>query len=84
MESIHFHELGEMVTISSDDSMLSAYTPPTAPIDVLSREELDVFLEHFPTFTNMKPPTSHMNELIPILERIPVDVTAKFHGSCLT
>ena len=75
MENIHFHRLRETITISGDDSTPSVQTPPTALINVLSREELDVLLEHSPTFTNMEPPSSHMNELIPILERIPVDVT---------
>ena len=76
VENIHFHGPGETVTISGDDSTPSVQTPPTALINVLSREELDVLLEHSPTFTNMEPPSSHMNELIPILERIPVGVTA--------
>ena len=70
VESIPFHGLGEMVTISSDDSTPSAHIPPTALIDVLNREEMDVLLEHFPIFTNMEPPTSHMNELFPILEKV--------------
>ena len=48
VESIPFHGLGEMVTISSDDSTPSAHIPPTALIDVLNREEMDVLLEHFP------------------------------------
>ena len=65
-----------MITISGDDSTPSAHTPPTAPIDVPNWEELDIHLERFPTFTNMEPPISHMNELFPIMERVPVDVTA--------
>lgn len=63
-----------MTTISSDDSTPSAHTPPTAHVDVPSWEKLDVLLEQFPTFTNIEPPTSHMNELFLILERIPMDV----------
>ena len=70
VESIFFHRLGETITISSDDSMPSAHIPPTTLIDVPNREEMDVLLEHFPIFTNMEPPTSHMNELFPILERV--------------
>lgn len=75
MESIHFHELKETVTILGDDSTPSVQTPQVAFVDVFSREELDVLLERFPTFTNMDPPMYHMNELFPILERIIVDVT---------
>lgn len=69
-------QLREMVTISSDDSMPSAQTSSIAPIDVPNREESNVLLECFPTFTNMEPATFHMNKLFPMLERIPVDVTA--------
>lgn len=76
MENILFHRLREMVTISSDDSMPSTQTLSTAPIDVPNREESNVLLECFPTFTNMEPATFHMNKLFPMLERIPVDVTA--------
>ncbi|WJZ85640.1 hypothetical protein VitviT2T_005162 [Vitis vinifera] len=46
VESIPFHGLGEKVTISGDDFTASAHTLLTAPIDVPSREELDVLLEH--------------------------------------
>lgn len=76
MENIHFYGLREMVTILSDDSMLSAQTSSVAPIDVPNREELNILLECFPIFTNMESATSHMNELFPMLERIPMDVTA--------
>lgn len=76
MENIPFHGLREMVTLSSDDSMPSAQTSSTAPIDVPNREESNVLLECFPTFTNMEPATFHMNKLFPMLERIPMDVTA--------
>ena len=61
VESIPFHRLGEKVTISGDDFTASAHTLLTAPIDVPSREELDVLLERFPIFTNMEPITSHIN-----------------------
>lgn len=71
-----FHELGETITISGDDSTPSMQTLLTALVDVPSWEELDVFLEHFPIFTNMEPLTSHMNEFFLILEKILVDVTA--------
>lgn len=74
MESILFHGQGETMTISRDDSTLSAQPPPTSPIDVPNREKLDVLLEHFPTFTNMEPSAFHTNELFLVLERIPVDV----------
>lgn len=76
MENIPFHGLRETVTISSNDSMPSAQTSSTAPIDVPNREESNVLLECFPTSTNMGPTTFHMNKLFPMLERIPVDVTA--------
>ena len=46
-----------------------------ALIDVPCREELDVFLERFPIFTNMELPISHMNELFPIMKRVPMDMT---------
>lgn len=52
---------------------------PIAHADVPSREELEVFLERFCTFTNMEPPKSHMNELFPVLKRILVDVTVDPH-----
>lgn len=74
VESIAFHGLGKTITISSDDSTPSAQSSLVVPIDVLSREELNVMLERFPTFIEMKPPTFHMNELFSVLERIPVDV----------
>ncbi|KAJ9684960.1 hypothetical protein PVL29_017114 [Vitis rotundifolia] len=70
MESTPFHRLRETITISGDDSMLSVQTPSATPVDVPSREKLDILLERFPTFTNMEPPMYHMNELFPILERI--------------
>lgn len=72
--SILFHGLENMTTISSDDSTPSVQTPPTAHVDVPSWEKLDVLLEQFPTFTNIESPMSHMNELFPILERIPIDM----------
>lgn len=75
VESIAFHGLGKTITISSDDSTPSAQSSLVVPTDVLSREELNVMLECFPTFIEMKPPTFHMNELFSVLERIPVDVT---------
>ena len=59
MESIPFHGLGETITIYGDDSMPNAHTPSAAPVNVPNQEELDIILEHFPTFTNMEPPTSH-------------------------
>ena len=74
MENISFHGLGETITIFGDDSTPSAHTPLVAPTDVPRWEELDVFLECFPTYTNMEPPTSHINELFLIMERVPVDV----------
>lgn len=74
VESIAFHGLGKTITISSDDSTPSAQSSLVVPIDVLSREELNVMLERFPIFIEMKPPTFHMNELFSVLERIPVDV----------
>lgn len=76
VESIPFHGLRKMVTISGDDSTSNAQPPPTAHVDVSSREELDILLERFPTFIDIESPKSHMNELFPVLERIPVDVTA--------
>lgn len=76
MESIPFHGLGEIVNISGDDSMPSVHTPLVAPVNVLSQEELDVLLKHFPTFTNMEPPVSYMKELFPIMKWVLVDVTA--------
>ena len=75
VENIPFHGLKETVTISGDDSIPSVQTPPVALVDVPNREELDVLLERFPIFTNMEPPMYHMNELFPILERIPADMT---------
>ena len=74
MENIPFHGLGETVTIFGDDSTPSAHTPLVAPTDVSRWEEMDVFLEYFPTYTNIEPPTSHINELFLIMERVPVDV----------
>lgn len=74
MESIPFHMLGEKVTISGDDFTPCAHTMLIAPIDVPSREELNVLLERFPIFTNMEPIVSHINELFPIMRQIPVDV----------
>lgn len=76
VESILFHGLGKMITISGDDSTPSAQTLSAAHVDLLNQEELDFLLECFITFTNMKPLASHMNELFPMLERIPMDVTA--------
>uniref|UniRef100_F6HEK6 Uncharacterized protein n=1 Tax=Vitis vinifera TaxID=29760 RepID=F6HEK6_VITVI len=55
--------------------MPRAQTPPTAHANVHSREELDILLERFPTFINIEP-SSHMNKLFPMLERILVDVIA--------
>ena len=75
VENIPFHGLKEMVTVSGDDSIPSVQTTLVALVDVPNREELDVLLERFPIFTNMEPPMYHMNELFPILEMIPVDVT---------
>lgn len=75
MESIPFHGLEETITILEDGSMPSVQTLSATLVDVPSREELDVLLKRFPTFTNMEPLTSHMNELFPILKRIPMDVT---------
>lgn len=75
VENIPFHGLEEKVTILGDDSMPSEQTSSVAHIDVPSQEELDIFLEHFSIFTNMKPPTSHMNGIFLILGRILVDVT---------
>ena len=74
-ENIHFHGLGETVTIFGDDSTLSAHILPITPVDEPNWEALDVLLERFPTFTNMEPLASHMNKLFPIMERVPVDVT---------
>lgn len=76
MESIHFHELGKTITISGDDSTSNAHTPSAALVDVPSREELDVLLDHFSTFTNMEPPASHMNKIFPIMEQVLVDMIA--------
>ena len=72
---IPFHRLGETVTISGDDSTPNVHSLSVALIDVPSREELDVFLERFPTFTNMELPISHMNELFPIMKLVPMDMT---------
>ena len=44
-------------------------------VDVANWEELNVLLERFPTFVNMEPLTSHMNELFSVMERIPMDVS---------
>ena len=67
VENIHFLKLGGTVTILGDDSMLSVQTLLATFVDVSSREELDVLLECFTTFTNMEPLASHMNKLFPIL-----------------
>lgn len=75
VENIPFHGLEENVTILGDDSMPSEQTLSVAHINVHSQEELDIFLEHFSIFTNMEPPTSHMNGIFLILGRILVDVT---------
>ncbi|KAL6330640.1 hypothetical protein AAG906_003251 [Vitis piasezkii] len=72
---IPFHGLGETVTISGDDSTPNVHSLSTALIGMPSWEELDVFLERFPTFTNMELPISHMNELFPIMKRVPMDMT---------
>lgn len=53
VESILFHRLGEMVTITNNDSTPSTQHPPIAPTDVPSQEELDVLLERFPILSNM-------------------------------
>ncbi|KAJ9689144.1 hypothetical protein PVL29_014679 [Vitis rotundifolia] len=74
-KNIPFHKLGEIITISGDDSTPNAHFSLAAPINVPSREELDVFLQRFPIFTNIEPPISHMNELFPIMKQILVDVT---------
>ena len=79
VESILFHGQRETVTISGNDSLPNTQPFAIAHVDVPSREELEVFLERFCTFTNMEPPTSHMNELFPVLKRIPVDVTTDPH-----
>ncbi|KAL6321868.1 hypothetical protein AAG906_035572 [Vitis piasezkii] len=75
MENIPFHGLGKTVTIFGDDSTPNAHTPLVAPADMPCWKELDVILECFPTYTNMEPPISHINELFLIMERVPVDVT---------
>lgn len=77
MESITFHGLGKTITISIDDSTPNAQSSSVVLTDVLSREELNVLLERFPTFIEMEPPTFHMNELFSVLERIPVDLTTE-------
>lgn len=74
VKSILFHGLGETITISSDDFIPSTQPLPTSPTDVPSQEELDILLEHFPTFTEMKLPVFYMNELFSIIERILIDV----------
>ncbi|KAL6331724.1 hypothetical protein AAG906_016720 [Vitis piasezkii] len=71
---IPFHGLGETVTISSNDSTPNAHSLSVALIDVPSRRARR-FLGVFPTFTNMELPISHMNELFPIMKRVPVDMT---------
>lgn len=55
--------------------MHNAQTSLAAHIKVLSWRELNILLERFPIFTNMEPLASHMNELFPMTERIPMDVT---------
>ena len=74
MKGISFNSLGETVTISSDESILSAQPPLVAFIDVPSQEELDVLLERFPTYISMEPPMSYMNKLFSMMDKIPVDV----------
>lgn len=70
VENIAFHGLEKTITISSDDSTPSAQSLLVVPTDVLSREELNVMLECFLTFIEMKPPIFHMNELFSVLKRI--------------
>lgn len=41
---------------------------------MLSREELDELLKHFPSFIDMEPPITNMNYLFPIAQRILVEV----------
>ena len=84
VESIPFHRLGEMVTISSDDSTPSAHIPPTALIDMPNREEMDVLLEHFPIFTNMEPPTSHMRQCWRGFQWHDYRPSIEIHGLCPT
>ena len=74
VESIPFHGLREMATILGDDSTPNVQPPPTTHVDVSSWEDLDVLLKRFPTFIDMEPPTSHMNELSPVLERTLMDM----------
>ena len=49
-----------------------------------NQEVLDVLLECFLTFTNMEPPTSHMNKFFLILQKISMDVTANPHQNFMT
>ena len=74
MKGISFNSLGETVTISGDESILSAQPPLVAFIDITSQEELDVLLEHFPTFISMESLMSYMNKLFLMMDKIPVDV----------
>lgn len=73
-ESISFHNIGETISISSDDSTLSVQHPPVVIANVPSREELDVLLKRFPTLIDMESPASNMSELLSVTQWILVDV----------
>lgn len=74
MGDILFHGMDELVTISGDDSTPSTHPPLAISVDVSNREELDELLKRFPTFIDMEPPMSDMNDLILATQRIPMDV----------
>lgn len=76
MENISFHGIEETFTISSDSSTPSTQPPLNAFTDVPSWEELDVLLEHFPTFVDMEPLVANISELFPAMQRILVGITS--------
>lgn len=62
VETIPFHFIGEHVVIPSG-SIPNLQPHPTTTIDVPSQEELDELLKRFPTFTDMEPLVTNMNDL---------------------
>ena len=84
VERIPFHVVGKTITISGDDSTLSAQPFLAAFVDIPSQEELDILLERFSTFVGMEPLVSHMNKLFLAMQRVPVDVTDDLQQNFIT
>ena len=60
--------------VISGGSILSPQPHSTVIRDVPRWKEVDELLKCFPTFTNLEPPVTNMNDLFPATQRIPVEV----------